>query len=155
VRGGCSGGGDPYCPPQLSVVGCNNNKLKEEAVTIFVQTTGTHKSPLNNLGLAPIPGLSLQIPAGSGEQALVILNVPAPYLTRYLDEGGYVAFCVSVDGTTLPANAKFTGPNDVRVPTTLVVAVPLAAKPQTIVALWGGFDVYGHIDSPASLSAMF
>jgi hypothetical protein len=127
-------------------------------MTIFVQTTGTHKSPMDNLQLAPIPGLSLQIPAGSGEQALIILNVPAPYLMHDPDVkpgGGYVAFCVSVDGTRLPASAKFTGPNEVRVPATLVVAVPLAAKPQTIVGLWGGFDAYGHIDSPASLSAMF
>jgi hypothetical protein len=125
-------------------------------MTIFVQTTGTHKSPMDNLQLAPIPGLSLQIPAGSGEQALIILNVPAPYLMHNsIPTGGYVAFCVSVDGTRLPANAKFTGPNEARVPTTLVVAVPLAAKPQTIVGLWGGFDAYGHIDSPASLSAMF
>lgn len=113
---------------------------------------------MNDMQLAPIPGLSLQIPAGAGEQALIILNVPAPYLMHSQiapPGGGYMAFCVSVDGTRLPANAKFTGPNEVRVPTTLVVAVPLAAKPQTIVGLWGGFDAYAIIDSPASLSALF
>jgi hypothetical protein len=106
--------------------------------------------------MAPIPGLSLQIPAGAGEQALIILNVPAPYLLHPSPRGGgYIAFNISVDGTTLPAIAKFTGPDEARVPTTLVVAVPLAAKPQTIVALWGGFDAYARIDSPASLSALF
>ena len=93
---------------------------------------------------------------GAGEQALIILNVPAPYLMHNnIPTGGYVAFCVSVDGTRLPANAKCTGPNETRVPATLVVAVPLAAKPQTIVGLWGGFDAYAIIDSPASLSALF
>jgi hypothetical protein len=125
-------------------------------MTIFAQTTGNHQSPMNDMQLAPIPGLSLQIPAGVGEQALIILNVPAPYLMHKQGfGGGYVAFCVSVDGTRLPANAKFTGPNETRVPTTLVAAVPLADKPQTIVGLWGGFDAYASIDSPASLSAMF
>ena len=125
-------------------------------MTIFVQTTGTHRSPMNDMQLGPMPGLSLQIPAGAGEQALIILNVPAPFLMHKPGlGGGYVAFCISVDGTRLPTNAKFTGPDESRVPTTLVAAVPLTAKPQTIAALWGGFDAYGTIDSPASLSAMF
>jgi hypothetical protein len=122
-------------------------------MTISVQTPpGEHESPKDRLELGPMPGLKLQIPAGVREQALIILNVPAPFKTG---EGGYVAFCISVDGTTLPANAKFTGPRKARVPTTLVAAVALGPKPQTIVALWGGFDTHGMIDSPATLSAMF
>jgi hypothetical protein len=131
-----------------------NNKLREEDMTIFVQTTGNHQCPFY---MAPIPGLSLQIPPGSGEQALIILNVPAPYLIHLNPKAGdgYITLGVSVDGTTLPATAKFTGPDYARVPTTLVVAVALADKPQTIVAVWGGVDAYARIDSPASLSAMF
>jgi hypothetical protein len=129
---------------------------------IYVQTSGEHLS--NSFGQpTPIPGLSLTLPEGSGEQALVILNVPNPYAWSpgNLPAGAGGWFGISVDGKTLPAVAAFTyvAPTPMlgaagRVPTTLIVAVPLVLKPQKIVALWLGTGAaVVRIDSPASLSA--
>jgi hypothetical protein len=64
-----------------------------------------------------------------------------------------------VNGTVLPAYASFTygvqqPASFNRMPTTLVVGVPLTGKPQQVQAMWSG--VRGStviIDSPASLSA--
>lgn len=130
---------------------------------MYVQTSGFHQS--NAFGQpTPIPGLSLTIPEGAGEQALVILNVPSPYgwSSGNLQAGAGGWFGISVDGTTLPAIATFTynAPTPMlgaqgRVPTTLIVAVPLALKPQKVVALWLGIGAASvTIDSPASLSAI-
>ena len=41
-----------------------------------------------------------------------------------------------------------------RTPVTLMVAVPLAIKPQTIVALWQSYGMWLRLDTPASLSAI-
>jgi len=117
----------------------------------YAQSSGTYQCISTE---EPIPGLSLELPVGSGERALVTLNVPAPYLTSGDEDSGYCVFSISVDGTTLPATAQFSGPVMVRVPTTLVVAVPLTSKPQQIVAQWGSFAAIANIDSPATFSAL-
>ncbi len=101
-------------------------------------------------------GLSLTIPEGLNRQALVILNVPSPYTINFGGGGTGGWFGISVDGVTLPIfasysyNSQIMSSNPGRVPTTLVVAVPLGAKPQTIVALASNCIV----DSPASLSVI-
>jgi mannose-binding lectin len=83
-----------------------------------------------------------------------------PYATGNNYPGG--TFGISVNGTVSPVVASFTyneqqPASTGRIPTTLVVAVPLSqAGPQTIQAVWYG--VRGStviIDSPATLSAVF
>jgi hypothetical protein len=129
---------------------------------LYVQTTGTQTVGFGT-SPTPIPGLTLTIPEGAGEQALVTLNVPNPY--SYTESRAYVAggwFGLSVDGTTLPNVASFTFAlpslgnveNLGRTPVTLMVAVPLAGKPQTVVALWRSYGMWLRIDTPASLSAI-
>ena len=110
------------------------------------------------LGSVPIPGLSLTIPEGAGDDALVILNVPAPYAVMgSWTSGRGGVFTISVDGTVLPDYAEFDYVQSmssqnmpVRVPVTLVVAVPLKLKNQTVVALAGNCI----IDTSASLSVL-
>jgi hypothetical protein len=128
---------------------------------LYVQTTGTQTVAFGT-SPTPIPGLTLTIPEGAGEQALVTLNVPNPYAnteSRQYVAGGW--FGLSVDGTTLPNVASFTfipPPQYVdnlgRTPVTLIVAVPLAGKPQTVVALWRSYGMWLRLDTPASLSAI-
>ena len=129
---------------------------------LYVQTTGTQMVAFGT-SPTPIPGLTLTIPQGAGEQALVTLNVPNPY--SYTESRAYVAggwFGLSVDGTTLPNVASFTFAlpslgnldNLGRTPVTLMVAVPLAGKPQTVVALWRSYGMWLRLDTPASLSAI-
>ena len=107
---------------------------------------------------APMTGLTLTIPAGVGETAIIILNVPMPYATGNNNPGG--TFGIQVNGVVSTVTASFTY-NDVnpastgRIPTTLVVGVPLGNKAQAIQAVWYG--VRGstvHIDSPATLTAL-
>ena len=105
----------------------------------------------------PIPGLSLTIPEGVGDSALVILNVPASYAVIIDSSGQGGQFNLSVDGTMLPEYAAYNYLTSMplqnvngRVPATLVVAVPLTLQPQTVVALAS----YCIIDSSASLSAL-
>jgi hypothetical protein len=125
-------------------------------MALYAQTSG-HQST-NSGSFVPIPGLSLTIPEGAGAAALVILNVPMPYATGNNNPGGN--FGVSVNGAVSPVVAGFTyneqvPPSDGRVPTTLVVSIPLASKAQVIAAVWSG--VRGgtvRIDSPATLSAI-
>lgn len=128
---------------------------------IFAQTTGTQTVEFGQ-SPTPIPGLTLTIPEGVGEQALVTLNVPNPY--SYSESRAYVSggwFGLSVDGTTLPNVASFTFvqpqqyvDNVGRIPVTLMAAVPLAGKPQTVVALWRSYGMWLRLDTPASLSAI-
>src|SRR6185295_10032345 len=129
---------------------------------LYVQTTGTQMVAFGT-SPTPIPGLTLTIPQGAGEQALVTLNVPNPY--SYTESRAYVAggwFGLSVDGTTLPNVASFTFTlpslgnldNLGRTPVTLMVAIPLAGKPQTVVALWRSYGMWLRLDTPASLSAI-
>jgi len=69
-------------------------------------------------------------------------------------------FGIDINGAVLPVIGGFTSgtpivPNTGRVPTTLVVNVPLAGAVQTVTALWRG--VRGGtviIDSPAPLTAL-
>ena len=101
---------------------------------------------------APIPGLTLKLPEGVNEQALVILNVPASYSVAR-NTGG--VFNISVDGTMLKEYAEYDFTNYSpstrgRSPATLVVAVPLILKNQTVVA----YAANCIIDSSASLSVI-
>jgi Bc2l-C, N-terminal domain len=125
-------------------------------MALYAQTRGNQST--NSGSFVPIPGLSLTVPEGVGAAALVILNVPMPYATGNNNPGGN--FGVSVNGTVSPVVAAFTyneqvPPSTGRVPTTLVVSIPLASKPQVIAAVWSG--IRGStiiIDSPATLSAL-
>jgi hypothetical protein len=124
--------------------------------TYFAQTSGTLQT--NATAPTPIHGLSLVLPEGVQDSALVTLNLPNPYATGNNFPGGW--FGISVNGTVLPAFAAFTygvqQPGSFnRMPTTLVVSVPLGLKPLTIQAVWQG--IRGStviIDSPSSLSAV-
>ena len=68
------------------------------------------------------------ISEGVGSMAIVILNVPNPYATVTKAPGG--TFGINVNGVTSPVQGTFTY-NEVapahtgRIPTTLVVGVPL------------------------------
>lgn len=125
-------------------------------MALYAQTSGTQQT--NSGTSVPIPGLSLTIPEGVGTSALVILNVPMPYATGNNYPGG--TFGITVNGTALPVVAGFTyndqNPGSTgRIPTTLVVSVPLAGAAQTVTAVWNG--VRGStviIDTPATLSAI-
>jgi hypothetical protein len=126
-------------------------------MALYAQTSGTHST--NSATFVPIPGLSLTIPEGVGTSALVILNVPNPYAQGNNFPGG--VFGVSVNGTISAVQAVFTyneqQPQGTgRVPTTLVVSVPLAQTgQQTVLGLWAG--VRGStviIDTPSTLSAI-
>jgi hypothetical protein len=125
-------------------------------MAIYAQTSGTQET--NSSSNVQIPGLIITVPEGVGTSALVILNVPMPYATGNNNPGGN--FVISVNGTVSPVVAGFTyneqqPPSFGRMPTTLVVSVPLGNKPQTINAMWSG--VRGStviIDTPATLSAI-
>jgi hypothetical protein len=122
--------------------------------TLFAQTSGAHST--NSTSFVPIPGLTFQLPQALGDTAIVTLNVPQPYATGNDYPGG--VFRISVDGTILPIEASFSysvqnGNN--RIPTTLVVGVPLNMSKQTVQAMW--HNVRGctvMLDSPATLSAI-
>src|SRR6202035_1257872 len=106
-------------------------------MALYAQTSGTHQT--NSANWTPIPGLTLNLPAGVGTSALIILNVPMPYATGNSNPGGN--FGVSVNGTVSPVVAAFTyneaQPTSFgRVPTTLVLSVPLGNKPQIIQGMW-------------------
>src|SRR3954453_1530179 len=123
---------------------------------IFVQTSKPTQTASDTF--IPIPGLTLTLPQGSEDQALVILNVPSDYATGKSDWGTGGRFGISVDGVVLPAYAEFTNQDpgkSNRNPVTLVVAVPLTAKLQKIKGLYramrGAAVTTG--EGPASLSA--
>jgi hypothetical protein len=125
-------------------------------MALYAQTTGTQKT--NSGSFVPIPGLSFTLPEGVGTAALVILNVPNPYASGNNFPGG--TFGITVNGTVSQVQATFTyneqqPPSTGRVPTTLVVSVPLTLTAQTVAAVW--FGVRGStviIDTPATLSAI-
>jgi mannose-binding lectin len=124
---------------------------------LYAQTQGSHST--NSGSFTPIPGLSLTLPEGVKDTALVILNVPNPYATGNQNPGGI--FAISVGGVVQAPIASFTyneqvPPSTGRIPTTLVVGVPLGSKAQPVLALWQ--NVRGSnviIDSPASLSIIY
>ena len=123
---------------------------------LYAQTSGTQST--NSASFVQIPGLNLTIPEGAQENVLVILNLPNPYAQGNNYPGGILG--ISVNGNVQAAQASFTygiqnPPSTNRMPTTLVIAVPLIAQQQTVAAVWSG--VRGStviIDSPASLSVM-
>ena len=125
-------------------------------MALYAQTSGEQST--NSGSFVPIPGLSLTIPEGVGTAALVILNLPNPFATGTEFPGA--TFGISVGGTVSTVVAGFTYSVETpslpgRVPTTLVLSVPLANAPQTILGMWSG--VRGSsviIDSPATLSAI-
>ena len=125
-------------------------------MALYAQTTGTQTT--NSGSFVPIPGLSLTVPVGVETSALVILNLPMPYAIGHNYPGAAIG--ISVNGTVSPVVGGFTyneaiPPSTGRMPTTLVVSVPLGEKPQSIQAVWLG--VRGStvvIDTPATLSAI-
>jgi len=120
------------------------------------QTSG--RLSTNSGQFTPIPGLSLKLPEGVDVLALVILNLPMPFAEGTDFPGGTIG--ISVNGATSPVVAGFTygiqaPPSFNRMPTTLVVAVPLTLHQQVVEGLWSG--VRGStviIDTPATLSAI-
>ncbi|MFB9268410.1 hypothetical protein ACFFWD_35735 [Bradyrhizobium erythrophlei] len=125
-------------------------------MAFYAQTTGTQST--DSESLVPMTGLTFTIPEGVGTTAIVILNVPFAFATGSNNPGG--TFGISVDGVASSVIGGFTyneqvPPSSGRVPTTVVVGVPLTNQPQTIQALWSG--VRGgtvSIDSPATLTAI-
>ena len=125
-------------------------------MALYAQTSGVQST--NSATFVPIPGLTLSLPEGVGISGLVILNVPNPFAQGTNFPGG--TFGISVNGTVSPVQATFTYNEKVpvsagRVPTTLVVAVPLTTTKQEIQGMW--FGVRGSkviIDTPATLSVI-
>jgi len=123
---------------------------------LYAQTSGTLST--NSGTLTAIPGLSITLPGGVDVVVLVILNLPNPYAQGSNYPGG--TFAISVNGLVSPVQASFTyneqvPPSTGRIPTTLVVGVPLITQTQTVLGLWAG--VRGSnviIDTPATLSAV-
>ena len=125
-------------------------------MTMYAQTSGTQSTTSGSF--VAIPGLSITLPEGVDTTAIVILNLPNPYAQGNNFPGGMLG--ISVNGTVSPVQASFTynEQNPVstgRIPTTLVVGVPLGQKAQTVQGMW--FGVRGSkviIDSPATLTAI-
>lgn len=111
----------------------NNGKM---IMLYYAQSSGSQST--TSASPVPVPGLTITIPEGVGDSALVIVNLPNPYATGSNFPGG--AISITVNGTPSTVTAAFTY-NDQqpqssgRVPTTLVVAVPLENTSQTIVAM--------------------
>jgi mannose-binding lectin len=124
---------------------------------VYAQTSGQHST--NNANWTAIPNLSVTLPRGVGESALLVLNVPNPYAQGNNYPGGN--FGLQVNGTVQSPVATFTyneqnPPSTGRIPTTLSVVVPLSqTADSSVVAVWSG--VRGStviIDSPATLTAV-
>jgi hypothetical protein len=122
----------------------------------YAQTSGTLTT--NSGSFTPISGLSINLDQGVGVTAIVILNVPNPYATGNDFPGGN--FGITINGQLSPVVASFTyneaNPTSTgRIPTTLVVGIPLTTTLQTVAAVWSG--VRGstvHLDTPATLSTI-
>ena len=125
-------------------------------MAIYAQTSGPHSTTSDSY--VPIPELTITIPQGVGASALIILNLPYAYAEGPASPGGI--FGIAVNGVASSVVGGFTSgvdvvPNTGRVPTTLVVNVPLAGAAQTITALWRGVrSSTVIIDSPATLTAI-
>jgi hypothetical protein len=124
---------------------------------LYAQTSGPLST--NSGSFVEIPGLTITLPGGVGTSAIVILNLPMPYASGNNYPGGTLG--VAINGQVSPVQASFTyneqAPGSTgRIPTTLVVGVPLIENQQTVTGMWYG--VRGstvHLDSPASLSGLF
>ncbi|MGF6306207.1 hypothetical protein ABIB82_000373 [Bradyrhizobium sp. i1.8.4] len=125
-------------------------------MALYAQTAGTLSTSSSTF--TPMQGLTLTIPEGVGTTAIIILNVPMPYATGTDIPGG--TFGITLNGAVSTVTASFTyneaAPSSTgRIPTTLVVGIPLGNAPQTVQAVWYG--VRGStvvIDSPATLTAI-
>ena len=123
----------------------------------YAQTSGSLST--NAAQFTPIPGLAIALPEGDAITVPVILNLPNPYAEGDNYPGATIG--LSVDGKISPVVASFTyneqkPASSGRIPTTLVVGIPLTLNEQKIVAVWCG--VRGStvkLDSPATLSAVF
>jgi len=124
-------------------------------MALYAQSSGTHSTGSGSW--SAIPGLAFTLPEGVGVSAIVILNVPNPYAQGNNYPGGN--FGIEVNGTVQSVTAVFTyneaQPSSTgRIPTTLVVGVPLATSKQAVRAVWSG--IRGSkviIDTPATLTA--
>jgi hypothetical protein len=107
-----------------------------------------------------MPSLSLTLPAATTnmDTAIVTLNVPNPYSAGSNYPGGQ--FCIAVNGVTQPTIAVFTASepspsSSGRMPTTLVVSVPLTSAAQTITGQWAAIRNSTVVtDTPSTLSAV-
>ena len=123
--------------------------------SLYAQTSGNLST--NSGSFVPIPGLTFKLPEGVGENVVITLNVPNPYAMGNDYPGG--VFAINVDGKQQAPFASFSysvqnGNN--RIPTTLVVSVPLTMTHQTVQAMW--HNVRGStvmMDSPSTLSALY
>jgi mannose-binding lectin len=133
-------------------------KTTEGAIMAILSAVTSGTQSTNSGSFVPIPGLTLSLPEGVGISGLVILNLPNPFAQGNNTPGGL--FGISVNGTVSPVVASFTyneavPPSTGRIPTTLVLAVPLTTTKQVIQGMWQG--VRGSkviIDSPATLSVV-
>ncbi|HTO62540.1 MAG TPA: hypothetical protein VMM15_14925 [Bradyrhizobium sp.] len=125
---------------------------------LYAQSSGEHYT--DSGVLVPIPGLSVTFTQGViGAVVTAILNLPLPYAIGTDFPGGKVG--ISVNGAIAPVPGGFTyneqnPPVPGRIPTTLVVSVPLPDKLTFIMGMWSG--VRGSriiIDSPATLTVFF
>jgi len=127
---------------------------------MIISAQSSDPQSTNNSAWTAMPQLSLKIPGAVGDAVLFILNVPYPYATGNNFPGG--SFGIEVNGALQPATATFSyneqqPPSTGRIPTTLCVPYLVnSTQPLTITAVWR--NVRGstvHIDSPATLSAVF
>ena len=122
----------------------------------YVQTSGELST--NSADWTPITGLSLTLPEGSGISVLAVLNLPNPYAVGSEYPGAVLG--IAVNGAVMETVASFTYSEQApsvpgRMPTTLIVNVPLTLSQQTVTGMWRA--VRGStvaIDSPASLSVI-
>jgi mannose-binding lectin len=123
---------------------------------LYVQTTEDMSTSAANW--TDMSGLCLTLPEGVQTTAIVTLNVPMPYAEGTDYPGG--VFGINVNGQVSKVVASFTyneqAPGSFgRMPTTLVLGVPLTMSKQSVQAVWQG--VRGStvvLDSPATLSAV-
>lgn len=126
-------------------------------MALYAQTSGTQST--NSDTFVPIPGLTLTIPEGVDDNAIIIVNLPNPYATGNNYPGAAIG--ITVDGTVSPVFASFTYNDPApasagRIPTTLVVAIPLTGATQTVNAVWYGIrSSTVVIDTPATITALF
>lgn len=128
----------------------------------YVQTTGQQQVGFS-FTPSPIQGLTLILPEGAGEQALVILNVPNAQGIATQGQTGGGQFGITVNGVASPTIAAFNFFNPGmggqmymygQAPVTLVVAVPLILQAQQVAATWQSLGYSLSITTPASLSAL-
>ena len=123
---------------------------------LYAQTSGSLST--NASAIYALPGLALELPEGDAVTASVTLNLPSPYAEGNDFPGAdHRPFGERLNlargGELHLQRAKAHAFN--RMPTTLVVGIPLTLNAQKVVAVWYG--VRGStvkLDSPATLSAV-